>query len=339
MISGGSNKKLFIYDNSSKKKIEIKDLEDWPNNIYEILNKENDDKNIQICVCCKNVLYFIKLDLENTKFDIKKKELSNISVNICLEMKKNNFIISGETGVFHISNLQFNSEKIIIKKISNQPYKNGIKLNKNIIVLTSNCVLVDGEDKLIFYNLDTKKILKSIENYSFITYTNGLSLMYINEDCNILLCACKKYFDRQKNGILLVNPQFGDNQEINDNFYDTEDFEVFCFQQISIFDNESSNENKKKRYSNYFLVGGFDAEKGEGIIKWYKIIYNNKICDTKIEFIFDIVNYYNQNFHGFDMPISCITQSKISGNIYISCWDGNVYLFNSPNINYFIKSE
>ena len=44
----------------------------------------------------------------------------------------------------------------------------------------------------------------------------------------VLLCACKKYIKDQKNGILLVNPQLGENKEIKNPFYDTGDYEVYC---------------------------------------------------------------------------------------------------------------
>ena len=45
----------------------------------------------------------------------------------------------------------------------------------------------------------------------------------------ILLCACKRYTKDQSNGILLVNPQLGDNKEIEEPFYNTGNFEVQCF--------------------------------------------------------------------------------------------------------------
>ena len=40
---------------------------------------------------------------------------------------------------------------------------------------------------------------------------------------------------------------------------------------------------------------------------------------------------------GFKGPISCITQSSKDGKILVSCWDGNVYLFEKPNINYYLS--
>ena len=45
------------------------------------------------------------------------------------------------------------------------------------------------------------------------------------------------------------------------------------------------------------------------------------------------------NFRGFEMEVSSITQSRTSGNILITCLDGNVYLFRPPNLGLFLKNN
>ena len=83
----------------------------------------------------------------------------------------------------------------------------------------------------------------------------------------------------------------------------------------------------------YFLVGGFEPNKQRGLIKLYKINYNNNNLNlTNIEYIQDIEVKKIKNFKGFKGPITCITQSKYNWNILITCFDGNVYLFSPPNI-------
>ena len=64
------------------------------------------------------------------------------------------------------------------------------------------------------------------------------------------------------------------------------------------------------------------------------------ICDEKlsIEFIQDI-KLFNKDFKGFNGPISCIIQSKEDGNLLITCWDGNVYLVEKPNIRFYLKQD
>ena len=57
------------------------------------------------------------------------------------------------------------------------------------------------------------------------------------------------------------------------------------------------------------------------------------------QYLQDIVIDINDDFRGFNGTINCIIQSKINGNIFVSCWDGNVYCFSEPNISYYMKKE
>ena len=52
----------------------------------------------------------------------------------------------------------------------------------------------------------------------------------------------------------------------------------------------------------------------------------------------DIIIEDNKNFEYFDGPISCINQSKITGHIFITCYNGKAYLFTPPNITYCIQN-
>ena len=72
------------------------------------------------------------------------------------------------------------------------------------------------------------------------------------------------------------------------------------------------------------------------MIKLYKLIYNDKVCNTKIEYILDIVFENNDDFLGFERPISSIIQCKNNGNIILSSWDGNIYLLTEPNLDFFV---
>ena len=85
----------------------------------------------------------------------------------------------------------------------------------------------------------------------------------------------------------------------------------------------------------YFLVGGFNPNKNKGIIKLFKLDYNEESFVKKIEYIQDV---YTDNKY-FKGPISCITQSKSDGKILITCWDGSVYLFNKPEIDFYLKEN
>ena len=120
----------------------------------------------------------------------------------------------------------------------------------------------------------------------------------------------------------------------------------YCFCPILNIKNENIineditvKENIKIDKSDYFIVGGFDEDKREGIIKLLKIENNSNINEINIIYIQDINIEKNNNFEIFQMPITCITQSNISGNIIITCFDGNVYLFRPPNIDFFINLD
>ena len=60
----------------------------------------------------------------------------------------------------------------------------------------------------------------------------------------ILLCACKKYLKNQKNGILLISFEENNDNKIYYKFYDTKNFEVYCFCPILIINIDKYLNNK-----------------------------------------------------------------------------------------------
>ena len=347
-ISGGNEKRMVIYDNNFKKIIETNELEDVP---YNVIEKKTNNKNIiEIIVCCAKYISLIIFNKNNNNCNIKKFDIPNFFSFSCCEIENNNYIFSGEKGIINFVNF-FNNQNIITNEITREnTYRNGIKINDNTFAFTSNSIIPNGQDKLIFVNFNSKKISNEIKGYSFIYSSNGLNLFSSDKGgvkFNILFCACKKYYSEQKNGILIVDLQLENNQEIEHSFHDTDNFEVFCFCQIFNFKNKNLDENrgeiktKEAEYekTDFFLVGGFDEEKGEGVIKLYKILYGNKPYFTKIEYIQDIEIEINEKFGGFESAITCILQSTINGNILITCLDGKVYQFSQPDINFYLNED
>jgi hypothetical protein len=97
-------------------------------------------------------------------------------------------------------------------------------------------------------------------------------------------------------------------------------------------------------YNKFFLVEGFEFIKKKGLIRLYRIKNNKDIKKITIKYIQDIEieKLYIDGktvFNGFKGPISCITQSSTTGNILITCFDGNIYLFTKPNLEIFEKKE
>ena len=344
-------------------------------------NKEKIQKNqLMLITCSKLGLKLISIN--NSKYSFKKYDIDMFKnhINTCsffFELKNDNYIFGGEKGVQHILVSKYNDQtKIDIIKETEEAFRCGIKINEDIFAFSSNSILPNGKDILIFYNITTNEF-KEINGYSFTVCTNNLALMTHREtSSNVLLCGCKQYKKNQKNGILLIELNSYEEQ-----FFDTNDFEVFCFCPISIDHN----------YTNYFLVGGFEKDKNQGLIKLYKIIVieeteekeekketkekesninltlefieNITIDHKKINKFYSIItkkevknegkgnkSKYEINisykevknsysFSGFNRTISCIIQSKKTGKILITSWDGNVYLFSQPNINHYLEYD
>ena len=79
------------------------------------------------------------------------------------------------------------------------------------------------------------------------------------------------------------------------------------------------------------MVGGYDNDIAEGLIKLYEIIFdeNDKIENTQIKFISTIHDKIK-----FDQPINCIIQSSKTEEIIVTSWDGSVNVFSKPNFDY-----
>ena len=385
-ISYKNNHSIILYDKYFNR---IKDQKfDSITNLTEITDYEDDKNNdiSKIVISGYIDLKLIKVDFKTSNIETKKINLSNIySINF-FEIKKNNYIISGSNICMHIIDL-FNNNSNAIKKnvIESKSYFAGIKINENIIALSSNSLKLGGEDKLIFYNAKSKRILNEIEGFSYSISSNGLAIIQtekiirknensqkskknrkkknknsseVNEKTEnekVLLCACKRYRKKEENGILVINPQIQENRSVEHYFYKTDNFEPYCFCQILMVENKNNNfdniddeykKNIKIKETDYFFVGGFDEEKRRGAIKLYKVNFNEKSYNRKIEYLQDIEylpdKEYLQNIDLnkiFDGPINCIIQSRIRGNIIVTCYDGNIYLFSLPNINFYLDEE
>jgi len=312
------------------------------NNFFDKIDKYNFENynsffigEKEVIISQKNKLAF--LNNINTKF-----KNINFSFRSLLKIKDNKYIICNENGLYYCMNgLEDFRTSFMLNNLS---FRGGIKITDEIIAFTSNRIHSKGENKIIFLNITLKRILIEIEvnYYSFTLSENNCALMKIPKDKNykLLLFACKKYIQDDKNGILLLKLKLNDdNNKKLEKFYDTKNFEVYCFCQISIIRDKKFFENNDKTQANetdYFLVGGFDLRQREGLIKLYQIIYDDEFGNIEIEYIQDIIiekkieKEDSKCFKGFKGPISCIIQSS-TGEILVTCYDGNVYLFSKPN--------
>ena len=343
-ISGGTNDVLYIYNKSYKKVMKIKEVDNIINHVFQKIS----ENEILTIIPNKNIIFFYIIDIEEKRLtQIYKKSNKDIGINIPLEFlfilkeSNNNFYLCCKNSIQYYPDVLIPIRKPITKTIAIDSVKSGVKIYNNFIAFKS-CKIVNSILK--FYNSLKGMIYeKEIKNYSLNYSTNGLLLIpkeEIETDNRILLCACKKYMKYQKNGILLLNlKRKYNNLKIVKYFYDTKNFEVYCFCPILLYKNDKIFDNNIED-TEYFLVGGFELNKKKGIIKLFKIIYNDN-NDNKIEYLQDITFEQNikNSFQYFKGPISSIVQSKEDGRIIITCWDGNIYLFSFPNIEYLLKYD
>jgi len=330
-----------IVNKDWKDKIEnLKDFNDKIINIYDITLIDNNKEDlISIIIFGYNGIYLANINIDKNETDIKKlfiHKYDSLNIKEANIYIKNIYKISYKEKTSDLYDLFTNSnskEDILIydKNFFNEI----IKINENIIVLTSNTNLPNGDDLIIFYDLKEKETKHIINNYSFVMGRNGLLLLtndYSENKNKFLLCACKKYSTHQKNGILLIKPEFKDNEEIKKYFYETTNFEVYCLCPIL-----NIVTDKKILVNNYFFVGGFDTKNREGKIRLYRINYEEEDYKNKIEHLQDIVFQDEEiNFKG---AIISLIQSKTTGSIIASCYDGFIHEFTQPNLSFYLEND
>jgi len=247
-------------------------------------------------------------------------------------LDNSNYIICDKKGIYlgHdiFNNIHLNNYDILSKMFAH----GGIKITDDILAITSNQVLSKGENKLIFFSSRNLKFLSIIEskNYSFLLSENNCALMKISNpgNCKLLLIACKKYSKGDRNGILLLKLQLhNDDIKIFQTFYDTKNFEVYCF--CPIYETETKYifiiNQKTKKNNDYFYVGGFDPDKRKGLIKLYKVIYDDEIEKIEIEYIQDfIVGKENKNQEDFTEHNNLVYSGKIDNPSNIEKYDEKI---------------
>ena len=275
-----------------------------------------------------------------------------INFTFITEIGNNNYLISGPKGC-HIASFIINEKSHISYNknyltITDESYKKGIKINENIIALTSNSIY-RGENKLIFYDISKSKIVKSIKGYSFVQITNGLEVIP-KENPKILICACNhtSIMEEEKNGILLINLDILKNEssEINNQeqyiyFLNTKSFCVNCISHISSEYTQgiSFKSKNESQITEYILAGGIDSVKGKGLINLYKIHYYDNQSEPGIEPLQEIFTKC-PDFNS----VNNIIQLK-SGKIAISysgcdfSSPGKLYLFKKPNLDYYYQEN
>ena len=344
-LSGGNDNYLYWYDITFalKKKIFV---ENNQHNLYEIKSRDNNNKNeINIISFSEKKINYIRLKpaYNESHIDGKIKNSSVMSVYY-LDYKSSLILGQNKLGKFNNQWNSFDSTMETIKNEVNIYFRGGILLRNEFekyFILTSTEIIPKGENIMILYNYTMKKSTTIVEGYSFYPSYNNVceisQLIQIEKKLILAVCQKKENDGQYKNGILAVNLKINGKIRFSTDFYPTNNFEPYCFCQIlkvennnSIYEDISNVNNIIIKETEYVLIGGFDRDKRQGCIKLYKIGINDE--HLIIKYIQDIYIEQGKNFKGFNGQISSIVQSRTTGNIIITCWDGNVHLFKSPNL-------
>ena len=332
IICGGPNIiKIYDFSNFDEPRKIVKRIH---NSIY--INPIKTNNNTEILVNSNDKIEILKISSNDEISPGLTLLRDTLNCRICLS-HNNSFYICNENGFFCCENCLMG--KIIqadLQKISVLSYWGCVKINESIIAVSSNKILSNGIDELGFYNINNRNIIKKIKG-SFILFQNNLSLIDLDNKNKLLFCACKKYIINQKNGILLLKIELNSNSvdlNLTETFYETNNFEVYCFCPIYNWSNIIFSQNNND-IAKYIFVGGFDKRKKEGVIKIYQINYDDeKFQNTEIEYIGDIkIEKKVNKFKGFRGPITCIYQCTNINTILITCFDGNLYKIQDSNFN------
>ena len=323
LLSGGADKELLIYDDSFRKISKITENSSINNLLIDIEPKR---EIISLFLCTKNGIYLKEYDQDFT--NIKgEEEINNVNCFNIIDINSEETLVCKSSNVEKIKYLFRRLLKVMKEIVINGVFKGIIRISENEIALTSNQILSDGKDVLIIYKIFGNTIQDKIEGYSFVNTSNGLTVINREKEknCVILLCACKKYIQGQENGILLVlNKNLNNEIEKEYKFYETDNFEVYCFCPVVLKENTFIfNDEKNKVYkTNYFFVGGFDSKKQRAKVKLFEFDDEDNLLSINF-----IKNIEFENIKELKNPITCIIQFKNSENILISCLDGSVHLF------------
>ena len=326
----GSDKSIILYNKDFD---QLQTIPNMDSILYHLSEKESEnDKIIELIACCLINIYLIKINLSNgCEYKIRKYEIPKTKILFCKPMM-NTYIILGINIVIKVNDDIFN-DNIAQKRmfrLSGDSYKTGCLINNNYIALISNSLIPGGKNQLAIFNLTSNKLIYNISNYSPAITENGMKLIKLRDN-NILLSACKKYDSFGKNGILIVDVsclKYEDMDNIKYKFFETPNFEVYCFCQIYLKKINLNDEIMHER-SNYFFIGGFDLDKKKGAVKLFEAKRDDIL---KIKYLQDL-----ENFDEFEMPVNNIIQNKNSGEIIITTTDGGIFIFSEPNINLYLN--
>ena len=197
-------------------------------------------------------------------------------------------------------------------------HKTGIQIDDENIAMISNSLLPGGENKISIFNLYNNELTHEItnNNISPTLSENCACIMKLKNGKNFLLVGNKKVANNEKNGISITNLDLNE-EELETNFYDTKNFQVYCLCQIIL--NQENGADSKYVLTNFFFAGGFDMNKKIGMVKSYQLKDEKKM---EIKYIQDLDTEENNDEYEESIHIS-MDYSYINDEIINKSMDNN----------------
>ena len=312
---GNENNKIFIYDKYFRQKLLINSLQILKMPIINIIETNHSDfpkEESQLFICTKIDYYIINLDFKTFDYHT---YFNNYFLKIYyfkyIKINKYNYLFFFKSG--HI--------------YSFGTYMDSIRINEEIVVFPSNTINKENKEKLIIFNINTKKIIQKIEVDTFSKSPNSLICIdneNINSNNKVLLCTCK-YNGNKQYGILLLNINFKFTNDIKiSHFFYILNFNINCLCPIKVNIQKELSINRNDNIiinTKYFLVAGANSK---GKIQLYKLLFTDNRENIMIQYVKDIDIKSEINMKGIKGSFTCIFQSKERYTI-ISSEDGSIF--------------
>ena len=313
---------------------------------------ENSGENkIQYIACSKE--FIILFIVESNKIH-EKKRVEMHGCSLIFEIKKNLYLVAGIFGIKVIDGELEEKIEYENNNLKDKFFRSGIVIDQNIITLVYSDIKDKSDNKLLFYNFNSKQIVYEITGYSFLQSQKSL-ILFPEEKPRILLCSYENENIKEK-GIIFINLDIlnktdskikiiNNKKEFSNyiNFYNTENFKsnCFCFLQRKIVDINNSNKDDKI-YVQYFFAGGHEEIKEDkkdkdkvrifGQVNLYQMIYNSSIFSIRLEKEQEI------KLVDFEPTINSMILTKENQNLLINCGQ-KTCIYKNPNINYYFNNS
>ena len=313
---------------------------------------ENSGENkIQYIACSKE--FIILFIVESNKIH-EKKRVEMHGCSLIFEIKKNLYLVAGIFGIKVIDGELEEKIEYENNNLKDKFFRSGIVIDQNIITLVYSDIKDKSDNKLLFYNFNSKQIVYEITGYSFLQSQKSL-ILFPEEKPRILLCSYENENIKEK-GIIFINLDIlnktdskikiiNNKKEFSNyiNFYNTENFKsnCFCFLQRKIVDINNSNKDDKI-YVQYFFAGGHEEvkedkkDKGKirifGQVNLYQMIYNSSKFSIRLEKKQEI------KLVDFEPTINSMILTKENQNLLINCGQ-KTCIYKNPNINYYFNNS